>query len=193
MSKNSQASANLFESTDNLLLNKTNAQNPCNSKRQSKWQSMSNPLQLYSKRFSIGSLISAHRWTGQVTLYRIRVTRSTLRDLASGLLPVCCKYLSEWGFLPDCRSFPVEDVDRNREDDSHESQKCRWPLERIGFAHVAVHWGVWIILRFLCLGYCYRYHLLGTEYIAATPARKSRAKPLPPVAEAEYGPYEAIM
>jgi hypothetical protein len=35
--------------------------------------------------------------------------------------------------------------------------------------------------------------LLGTEYIAAMPARKSRAKPFPPVAEAAYGPYAAIM
>jgi hypothetical protein len=31
-------------------------------------------------------------------------------------------------------------------------------------------------------------NLLGIEYIAATPARKSRANPLPPVAEAAYGP-----
>ncbi len=38
-----------------------------------------------------------------------------------------------------------------------------------------------------------REHSLGTEYIAAMPARKSRANPLPPVADAAYGPYEAIM
>ena len=30
--------------------------------------------------------------------------------------------------------------------------------------------------------------LQGVAYIAATPARKSRARALPPVAEAEYGP-----
>jgi hypothetical protein len=36
-------------------------------------------------------------------------------------------------------------------------------------------------------------NLLGREYMAAIPARKSRAKPLPPVAEAAYGPYDAIM
>lgn len=29
---------------------------------------------------------------------------------------------------------------------------------------------------------------LGVEYIAAAPARTSRAKALPPVADAEYGP-----
>jgi len=33
----------------------------------------------------------------------------------------------------------------------------------------------------------------GVEYIAAIPARKSRARPLPPVAEAAYGPYAAII
>lgn len=33
-----------------------------------------------------------------------------------------------------------------------------------------------------------RIDLLGTEYIAAIPARKSRANPLPPVAEADHGP-----
>lgn len=35
--------------------------------------------------------------------------------------------------------------------------------------------------RFAC-------NLLGVEYSAAIPARKSRAKSLPPVAEAAYGP-----
>jgi len=35
--------------------------------------------------------------------------------------------------------------------------------------------------------------LQGVEYIAAIPARKSRARPLPPVAEAAYGPYAAII
>lgn len=35
--------------------------------------------------------------------------------------------------------------------------------------------------------------LLGVEYMAAMPARKSLARALPPVAEAEYGPYAATM
>jgi hypothetical protein len=34
---------------------------------------------------------------------------------------------------------------------------------------------------------------IGVEYMAAIPARKSRAKSLPPVADAAYSPYAAIV
>jgi hypothetical protein len=52
-------------------------------------------------------------------------------------------------------------------------------------AHVRVHYVLRLEL-FMLRGS--GVHLLGTEYIAAMPARKSRAKPFPPVAEAAYGP-----
>ncbi len=35
--------------------------------------------------------------------------------------------------------------------------------------------------------------ILGVEYNAAMPERKSRAKSLPPVADAAYGPYAATV
>ena len=41
--------------------------------------------------------------------------------------------------------------------------------------------------------YPIRGNVHGVEYITAIPARKSRARPFPPVAEAAYGPYAAIM
>lgn len=98
--------------------------------------------------------------------------------------------LGEFGPLTNSGTFPVKDINGDRDKECKTSKNSSGPFEVIFVADVLID----------CVGRVsvdggrlkrfaiQRKYSQGTAYIAATPARKSRASALPPVAEAEYGP-----
>lgn len=102
-------------------------------------------------------------------------------------LPVAGKCLRELGSLPYCGTLPVEDVNRDCDQDCKTREYGGGIFELVALADVRVHCDG--VLAVVAEYSGYRSHdSLGVAYIAAMPARKSLARPLPPVAEAEYGP-----
>ena len=101
--------------------------------------------------------------------------------------------MSELRFGADGRAFPVEDVDGDRDEDGDKSKNGGGPGEFIRTRDDFVDCSVCQYKERFWEGDRTRgrrdgRHLQGVAYMAAMPARKSRDMPLPPVAEAEYGP-----
>ena len=94
--------------------------------------------------------------------------------------------LRKLGSIPDLRALPVEDVDGERDEDGKTGEYGGCVFEMVLATDVGVDWcacqsGLGCRFTGEWSGW---FHLRGVAYNAAIPARKSRARPLPPVAEA---------
>lgn len=101
--------------------------------------------------------------------------------------PLSSQRLGEFGSLAEPLALEVEDVNRNRDEKRNNGEDRRGPFEMIFVvcpANILVDYRSVRIVSALHSGV----HVQGVEYMAATPAKKSRARPLPPVADAAYGP-----
>jgi hypothetical protein len=86
-------------------------------------------------------------------------------------------------------------VDRNRDTECKTGKDCRRIFKYISCQGLCRLWrtmSVCVELGPGLLRWLKRYSH-GLAYMAATPARKSLANALPPVADAEYGPYAATI
>lgn len=106
------------------------------SKAKSQW---CNPHGYHIRTNTATNIVSNRPRTRKVMFLRTWLSRATLRNPTLGLLPITSEDQSEFRFLADLRSVPVEDVDGDNEANGEETEECGGPFEWIGVAHVFVH------------------------------------------------------
>ena len=122
---------------------------------------------------------------------RLKLLWSSLADSTSTpVFPISVQTHGKLASLSDLWTLPVEDINWNGHEKGKTCEDRAGVFKRkftryLLVQRLAPKSAIWTIepLR----------DAPTPAYMAATPAKKSRAKPFPPVAEAEYIPYDATM